>query len=322
MQPEPSLKMQNMPSLKIGIHGGRDRVGGRVLQAISRLGHQRKSGGFIGEEGRISASDAKVSSLKCLPLQEIKPGMLWAIKGVYERQAVCVGLRCLDELWCGNGLFDFPSGKKALMKEGLFRDVFALKRSFQSIPKNDLAAAQPDLQRLSLVQALRLRVILLDSASQHSSAGLGFAESLDRVLFELLGGRLTGSTLQASKADLVKIGSEAVMMVAASRVISRSHWWSWWPALSSGEQRVFFDARTFSVSTTFPATCVLEFANFSKPDFNDAAGGSQWMDWQIKTMFKESELSKVPPRRGKVGIAGLVSPEVLKDGRERLNKRV
>merc|ERR1712048_517346 len=99
-----------------------------------------------------------------------------------------------------------------------------------------------------------------------------------------LGEKLTASTLQATKADLAKIGREAVLMVAASRVISESNWWSWWPALSSGEQRVFFDAQTFSISTTFPAACVLEFANFSKPDFNDAAGGSQWMDWQIRTI--------------------------------------
>lgn len=318
MQHEPSLKIGNKLSLKIGIHGGSERVGGRVLQAISRLGKQRKSGGFLGEEGRISASDAKVSALKCLPVQEIKAGMVWAIKGVYERQAVCVGLRCLDELWSGNGLLDFPSGRKVLMKEGLFRDLFTSKRSFQSIPKNDLAAAQPDLQRLSLVQALRLRLILLDSASQHTSAGMGFAESLDRVLFERLGEKLAGSTLQANKVDCVKLGCEAVMMVAASCTISRSHWWSWWPALSSGEQRVFFDAKTFSISTAFPGTCVLEFANYSKPDFNDASGGSQWMDWQIKTVFHESELSKEPPRRGKVGIAGLVSPDVLKNGRERL----
>merc|ERR1719210_428436 len=98
----------------------------------------------------------------------------WRIKGVYDHQVLKAGLRRLDIEWTSGatGLFDLPRGKDGsalLFRESLFRDLLAGKIQLQSVPVNDVSAAQNDIKRLSLLQLLHLRVQHIDFTPSGSS---------------------------------------------------------------------------------------------------------------------------------------------------------
>jgi len=296
--------------------------GEKVLKAIARMGKQRPSGGFNSEEGRYSASNVKaVPVMMAPPVETIKDG-LWAIKGIYEHQGLKIGIRRLDQLWAGDGLDSYPKGKGALLKEKLFKSLLSGELEIQSIQGNDISAAQPDIQRLSLVQLLRLRVILIDyvpsgASGLSSGAGEAFIRTLDSILFEKLGHRIASAGIVSSEqCSLSSLGREAMMMMGAAGAVTSPQWWAWWVP-GSDKQRVFFDAQNFTIADTFPADGVLEITIFSKPDTNDSTGMLRWMDWQVRKITKEADLNPEPPRKnGNVG--GLVSEEVLQAGRARL----
>lgn len=298
------------------------RVGSRVLQAIGRLGKQRASGGFTDEVGQISAPKS-VAKLVSVPLETIKQGASWAIKGIYEHQVVHIGMRCLDETLSGGGLLEFPRGKGALLKERLFHDLLTGARDFQSLPSSDVSAAQPDLRRLTLVQAVRLRVLVMSNFGGNCSSGshASFIQSLEAQVCEKLGDRLCGNKLRVNKSDkseLAKLGREALLMIAVGGVMTASDWFCWWPPLSLGEQRIYINVKSLSASSKFPSGGVLEFSNYSKPDFNDASGKCIWMDWQLKLQRQISGLCTEAPRRHNGCLGALVSEDVLQAGRDRL----
>jgi len=195
--------------------------GEKVLKAMARMGKQRPSGRFNSEEGRYSASHVKAKAAPVMmapPVESINDG-LWAIKGIYEHQGLKIGLRRLDELWAGVDLDKYPTGKGGLLKEKLFRNLFSGEMQIQAIPANDLSAAQPDIQRLSLVQLLRLRVILLDfvpsgGGGLSSGASEAFIRTLDTLLFEKLGQRIGSAGLISSEPScFAALGREAMMMM-------------------------------------------------------------------------------------------------------------
>lgn len=296
--------------------------GEKVLKAMARMGNQRPEGGFDSEEGRYSASNLKtVPVMMVPPVESIKDG-LWAIKGIYEHQGMKIGLRRLDQIWAGVGLDSYPAGRGALLKENLFRNLFSGEMQIQSIPGNDISAAQPDIQRLSLVQLLRLRVILIDfvpsgAGGLSSGASEAFIRTLDGILFEKLGQHLESvGTISSKPSNFASLGREAMMMMCAAGAVTSPRWWAWWVP-GSDKQRVFFDAQNYTIAETFPADGALEIAIFSKPDTNDSTGMLRWMDWQVRKISFAGDLNPDPPRKNG-GVAGLVSEEALQSGRARL----
>jgi len=242
--------------------------------------------------------------------------------GIYEHQGMKIGLRRLDQIWAGADLDVYPTGKGALLKERLFRNLFSGEMEIQSIPANDISGAQPDIQRLSLVQLLRLRVILIDFVPSggnglNSGAAEAFIRTLDSTLFEKLGQRLANvGFASAEPGNFASLGRESMMMMGAAGAVTSPSWWVWWVP-GSDKQRVFFDAQQYTIAKAFPADGVLEVTIFSKPDTNDSTGMLRWMDWQVRHITKEDDLNPQPPRKNG-GVAGLVSEEALQSGRARL----
>lgn len=296
--------------------------GEKVLKALARMGKQRKSGGFESEEGRYSASNVRASPVMMVPPVETVKDGLWAIKGIYEHQNMKIGLRRLDKMWAGADLDVYPTGKGALLKEKLFRNLFSGEMEIQSIHANDISAAQLDIQQLSLVQLLRLRVILIDfvPSGRHglnSGASDAFIRTLDSTLFEKLGQRLANTGLASCElSNFASLGRESMMMMGAAGAVTAPRWWVWWVP-GSDKQRVFFDAQNYAIAQVFPADGVLEVSVFSKPDTNDSTGMLRWMDWQVRQITQEDDLNPEPPYKNS-GVAGLVSEEALQAGRARL----
>jgi len=296
--------------------------GDKVLKAMARMGKQRPSGGFNSEEGRYSASNVKkVPVMMAPPCETVKSG-LWSIKGIYEHQGMKIGLRRLDEIWAGVDLDVYPTGKGALLKEKLFRNLFSGEMEIQAIPGNDISAAQPDIKRLSLVQLLRLRVILIDFVPSggnglSSGAGEAFIRTLDGILFDKLGQRIANVGITGSEpSSFASLGRESMMMMGAAGAVTSLRWWVWWVP-GSADQRVFFDAQDYTIVKVFPVDGALEITIFSKPDTNDSTGMLRWMDWQVRHITNLDDLKPEPPLKTG-GVAGLVSEEALQSGRARL----
>lgn len=296
--------------------------GEKVLKAMARMGNQRPSGGFNSEEGRYSASNVKNGPVMMVPPCETVKDGLWSIKGIYEHQGMKIGLRRLDQIWAGVDIDVYPTGKSALLKETLFRSLFSGVMEIQAIPGNDISAAQPDIHRLSLVQLLRLRVILIDFVPSggnglSSGAAEAFIRTLDSTLFDKLGQRIANVGITGSQpSNFASLGRESVMMMGAAGAVTSLRWWVWWVP-GSDNQRVFFDAQDYTIVEAFPADGALEITIFSKPDTNDATGMLRWMDWQVRKIVKEDDLKPECPRKNG-GVAGLVSEEALQSGRARL----
>jgi len=233
-----------------------------------------------------------------VPLESPTGGSSWIVRNVYEHQVMHIGIRRLDELLPDDNLLEFPVGRGSLLKPSLFKAVLSKQRDLRSLPDSDIIAAQRDVYRLSLVQAVRLRVMLLGNSTiaPGSTCLAAFIDALDNSIFIKLGERLCGSDTGITKEDMPKLAREALLMIAVSSVFD-SCWWCWWPPLSSGEQRMFLNTQSLTLTSAFPAGGVLELKNYSKPDFNDASGKSKWLDWQIKRQASVTDLSTEPPRR-------------------------
>lgn len=320
----------NVAALEESKSGGRN-VGTKVAKAMDRMGKQRPSGGFSSEEGRISMPPEAVGNvLRSLSAQTLKEGTSWpkTVTGIYEHQALKVGLRSLDEAWAGSGLADFPIGKDALVKESLLRSLLFGEVHLKSLPGSDLVAAQGDLQRLSLGQLLRLRVLLLDftpsgaggggvSAFNFQASHETFLRMLDGLVFARLGEKIRGGGVQCD-ADTADLGRDSALMVAAATAISSPSWWCWWLPMEKS-RRVFFDASKFQISESFPAGGVLEADKRSKVDRNETTGNLRQMDWQVRHVMSAADLrTDSPVRRKSSGLADVVSAEALQDGRSRL----
>jgi len=282
---------------------------------MDRFGKQRGSGGFESEEGSFCSTALPAAEiLWAPPCETMQQGRLWAIKGIYEHICQKIGFRRLDKILDGADLLVFPKGKP-LLKERFFRDLMEGKIKLQATQGNEIAAAQPDIKKLSLVQLLRVRVQTLDyDPKSHGEAAKGFMHSLDHKLFEKLGQHIASSGLLKDDKQPQQIGYEAITMMAAAGAITSPVWWAWWPP-GTEKQRVFFDSQNFTIAETFPLGGVLEVAIFSKADQNSP--GLKWMDWQIKVVEKEANLVKDKPNKG-AGVGGCVSLDMIVGTRERL----
>lgn len=302
------------------IHGDRARIGERVARAVARFGKQRPSGGFLDEEGQVSVSQCKVLRSTTLPVETLQPNLLWSIKGVHLLQAYVVGLRCLDSRHSNESMLDFPMGRNRLLKQKLIVDLLQRTRDFQSLPASDISATQPDLQRLSFQQLLRLRVILMDvSVSSSSSSASAFVERVDVLVQRRLAEVIGESLAEQLDSSSLSAGEVLAIIAAACSFDAPSSWWVWWLPHGARQCRTYLNVRTLTVSHSFPKEGVLEISDFSKRDQNHFAGCSIWMDWQVRFQRAEADIRTKPPLRStQAGIAGLVSAEVLEQGRGRL----
>lgn len=310
-------------SNQVGAHAVKDksRLGSKITQAIERLGKQRPSGGFLSEEGAIDASKIVVTKATSLPVETVKIDQLWSIKGIYHHQAQSIGLRHMDRGLCENGLLDFPTeSKHKLLKQAMFGDLLQGNRTLKTYASAEIAAAQPDLPRLTFRQLLRLQVLLSDgsvNSSCHSTHG--FVQRLELLVYERfarqVGGHCTGQ-LEFSAT----MGREATTMIAASASLQApTMWWVWWLQVDGSAQRWYLNATTFTIAQDFPTDGVLEISDFSKPDHCDASGTFMWMDWSVKYHKVDKNLSSSPPLSSKKsGISGIVSPELLQGARGQL----
>ncbi|CAE8655533.1 unnamed protein product [Polarella glacialis] len=226
-------------------------------------------------------------ALEAPPVEAIGPGA-WRVRGLYEHQVLKLGLQLLDRRWADEAreaLLQFSRstiGAPALFRETLLRDLLTGKLRLQSVLANDLAAAQSDLKRLSLLQLLRLRTLHIDftpsgCGSDNCLNSVGavhgtFLGAVDSLLFRELGRKaVAGGGANCLVEDHYRFGREAVFFAAAAAAVPSPTGWCWW--LCNGE-KLFFDAQAFSSSSSFPGDGVLEVQDLSRADRHDPTGAA------------------------------------------------
>jgi len=186
------------------------------------------------------------------------------------------------------------------MREKLFRKMLSGSIRLQSIPANDVAAAQKDLQKLSLRQLLRLRVQHIDftpsGCGSDTVASVGntheaFMTMLDGRLFRLLGQRAGGGNIAGLEDEQHRLGVEAVLFVAASTSVTSSGPWCWW---LTEDRRIYFDPERFESRPDFPEDGVLEVVDHSKSDAHEPTGRLVWFHWRVLAVSAEEGLTSCP----------------------------
>lgn len=267
-----------------------------------------------------------------------------------------IGLRILDEQWSTDNLYDFQRGKdgcRVLFREKLLSDLLAGTIGLQAVVSNDVAAAQSDLNKLSVRQLLRLRIRHLEfvpsGCGSNTVTGVGgtheaFLASLDSLLFKQLGltavGECAPSSLSASlgAVDSHRLGRETVFFTAAARAIPSPGWWCWW---LTDVEHVFFKPESFTCTRSFPDGGVLMMTDYSKRDQHEPTGHLRWFDWQVQHVKSQTGLPVVRPHEGAsasgdgspskssespsgsatgAGVADKVSPQLLQSLRGNLRK--
>mmetsp|Transcript_102632 Transcript_102632/g.162156 ORF Transcript_102632/g.162156 Transcript_102632/m.162156 type:complete len:466 (+) Transcript_102632:44-1441(+) len=246
-----------------------------------------------------------------LPVQETKSG--WCIRGVYEHQGLRMGLRQLNTR--PEALHEPSTTRRRsfFLKEKLMMELAEGKIDLQKVHKNDLNAAQGDVQKLSVRQLLAIAV---KYDAQMKGAQGEFMMAVENALYEKLGHCAT-ATANLSCAcedvdDVRRLGREAVLLVAAAAAIPCSPSWSWW--IMGG--RVFFDTKTFACLEAFPEAGVVEFSDYSKVE--RFAGRS--MDWQIRLVQHESDLRTFAEHQRRRSSVAEVSLEAITQCRASLRK--
>eukprot|EP00419_Tripos_fusus_P073325 CAMPEP_0172899440 /NCGR_PEP_ID=MMETSP1075-20121228/161798_1 /TAXON_ID=2916 /ORGANISM="Ceratium fusus, Strain PA161109" /LENGTH=628 /DNA_ID=CAMNT_0013755427 /DNA_START=17 /DNA_END=1903 /DNA_ORIENTATION=- len=289
-------------------------------------------------DGRQRLRDAEVSVEVAKPIIPLKEAMLvppllnngpteWRINGVYHHQILKIGLRQLDLSWPVNDLLSFPRGKDGsslLFRERLFRELLEGTLRLQSITRNDIAAAQRDMDRLSLRQLLRLRVSHLDftpsGCGADSVSAVGgthevFLNKLDGLLFRQLGQKAVKGPIaeHLDSGEMHRVGRETVLFAAAAAAIRHPPWWCWW---ITDQQRIFFNVESFVCSRNFADGGVLEVTDYSRKDKHEPTGNLRWFDWRVDLVSQESSLS--PSSAGRMDTTELGHASVA--GASSLNK--
>lgn len=269
----------------------------------------------------------EVKPIKKLPVREaktLKGDTRWEIKGMYEHQAVKLGLRNLDRMFTGDVSDDSsddsdeeegPHRKSTNLREReraasdrksegeakkqwrmnskLIQDLVAGTREFVAISVNEIAAAQPDLRKMNLHDLLRLRVNNLEVVSR-SEVHDYFLATVDDMLFMKIGELVVSDGAAESvaqgedKSHIPSIGKDSCILLAAAGTLDATRFWSWW---ITDDTRVFFDARTFMCINSFPEDHgVYEFNDYSKIDTSDKSGTRRWLEWQIKLTLGVDDL--------------------------------
>lgn len=264
------------------------------------------------------------------------PGQ-WKINGLYEQQAIKLGLQHLDKTFAGP-LTEFlrrPDGNPLILREQVFRSLLTGGVHLKSMPANDVGAVQRDLQNLTLRQLLRLRVLHLDfnpgggssAISLQTNTHAAFLDTMDSLLFRKLGQKAAGQVFQGAKLDAT-LGRELVLLAAASASIAKrdaaeqprkfqasvdSPWWWAWRFQGT---RIFFNAERFIATCDFQVTegIVLVVKDCSKWD----AANRKWLEWKISLVSDEAELDNMVASAAEALPAGSstaqkVQPELTAD---------
>eukprot|EP00929_Paragymnodinium_shiwhaense_P069213 TRINITY_DN34915_c0_g2_i1.p1 TRINITY_DN34915_c0_g2~~TRINITY_DN34915_c0_g2_i1.p1 ORF type:complete len:474 (+),score=71.42 TRINITY_DN34915_c0_g2_i1:565-1986(+) len=209
----------------------------------------------------------------------------WILRGVYEQQALKIGLRQLGTRL--EVLKEPPPDARSkghFLREKLIMDLVTDKIDLQQVHPNDIAAAQGDVGKLQLTQLLHLSVKNGGPVQQGPRGE--FLRAVDNALYKKLAHCVTSTAKLGCESDDVdemrRLGREAVLLVAAGAAIAETSVWNWW--LFGG--RVFFDTATFSCVEAFPKKGVLEHSDYSKVE--RFAGRS--LDWQVRHVKDEAEL--------------------------------
>lgn len=271
----------------------------------------------------------EVIPIEKLPVREaktLKGDTRWEIKGMYEHQAVKLGLRNLDRMFSGDmsdddssddsddesgrvskekslplrsrkstGGSGAPGKKQWLMNDKLIKDLVAGSREFVAVSVREIAAAQPDLRKMNLQDLLRLRVNNLEVVSR-SEVHDYFLATVDDMLFMQIGRLVVDESCVSDKIDaegedkskIPPIGKDSCILLAAAGTLAATRYWSWW---ITEDTRVFFDSKTFTCRENFPEDHgVYEFNDYSKMDSTDRSGTRRWLEWQVKLSLGVDEL--------------------------------
>lgn len=301
------------PSIKRSSAAGggvSQRLEGLITKMSTAEGRQKLRDAEAAEETLAPPSPcSKVEQMVAPPAEATDAGG-WRIRGVYEYQVLKAGLRHLDNTWPVDQLLVFPRGKDGnslLFRERLLSQLLEGSLRLQSITNNDVAAAQRDVDRLSLRQLLRLRVLHLDFTPSGCGADTvtavggtheAFLSKLDGLLFRQLGQRALGALAKEPEGgallerDAHRLGRQAVLTAAAALAVPSPPWWCWWV---TSDRRAFFHAERFESEGTFPAEGVLEVTDLSKADRHEPTGKLRWFDWKADVVTSEANLSPRPP---------------------------
>mmetsp|Transcript_103339 Transcript_103339/g.308718 ORF Transcript_103339/g.308718 Transcript_103339/m.308718 type:complete len:381 (-) Transcript_103339:84-1226(-) len=284
---KPGTKRSSVPGGGIS-----QRLEGLIKSMTTAEGRQKLRDAEEAEQALVEAATPRAveEHMVTPPAASVGEGG-WRIRGVYEYQVLKAGLRHLDGTWPTGELLAFPRGKdgnSALFRERLLGQLLSAELRLQSITNNDVAAAQRDLDRLSLRQLLRLRVLHLDFTPSGCGADTvtavggtheAFLAKLDGLLFRQLGQRALGSLAKEPEGGLLLeqeahgLGRQAVLMASAALAVPSPPWWCWWV---TNDRRIFFHPERFESEGAFPAGGVLEVTEYSKSDRHEPTGKLRW----------------------------------------------
>jgi len=242
-------------------------------------------------------------------------GKSLVLSNVYEHVMVLNGIRYLDANLSGDGLLEFPKGRGSVRSPRFFRGLLSGVITLSSIPDQEAVDAQPDVKRLTLEQAVRLCVLVLDKSTlgYGSSGRAGFVTALQKAVCCKLAERIftRDEHAQIGEPDRVRLAREALLMMAVSSMAELS-WWCWWLPLASSddgpgksEMRMFFNVHDLQLRSEFPCDGVWEYRDYTRPDQNDASGHRSWFHWQISHRRSLADISAYGPSRisrGKVSL--------------------
>jgi len=307
----PSVELQKMPSvasrasLVPKVRAARGSIASKITNLMSVGGRQsvkdlQEEAGYV-----VTADQLEVEVLRAPPVKVLEDER-WQVHGVYTHVLLKVGLRHLDATWPDGDLLDLAGGRlaagKGLRQESLLKGLLSGDLNLKSVAASDITAAQYDLQRLSLRQLLKIRVhhldftpsgAAVDSISTLQNQHEAFLNTLDGMLFKILGKKAVGDAAEVSADDAHRFGREAVQFVAADIGLESAptRRWAWW---LDKDRRVFFTVADFASTSSFPSEGVLEVDDRSKRDAIEPSGRLMWFDWHVSVVRDETELSRTP----------------------------
>jgi len=307
-----SLRVAASNSISVGSGTGGGKVVKGLIRSMSTIEGKQKLKESHDQHVAIVPQREEEEQLTSPPADSEGPGAWW-IHGVYEHQVLKAGLRLMADTWPMHDINKFPRGKNGnavLLREKLMGDLISGKIQLQSVLGGDVAAAQRDLQKLSLTQLLRLRALHLDFTPSGCGADTvhavgatheAFVGTLDGLLFQGLGRKAAGDNIETitgtsslDASDSHRLGREAVLMFAGAASVSSPGWWCWW---ATDSVRLYFHPGNFASSRSFPSEGgVLEINDKSRRDVHEPSGRLRWFDWHLAHVTSESALSPVPLR--------------------------
>lgn len=231
---------------------------------------------------------SELVSVQYLPVKSLEPGRWW-VHGIREEIALTTGLRRLDKNGGMCHLPDKPRNEEVSGK-ALIQDLMKGHRHVNQLPLRDLYAAQDDLENLTLLQLLRIRVVTVDKVSLGTGGSnvQQFMQKLDTLLLQGVGLGVSGKLFGDLNEDaLRRLGRDVALVSAAAATLQEPCWWVCFAA----HHRIWFNPKLCKVSPLFPQNGgVLEIADYSKADPHSVRQ-RRLLDWEVCLKVSEHEVS-------------------------------